>query len=111
MDEEAAAGLGEVLPAGATRLLNWRHNLGQGATVKMLDPSSPEVAPALRMALGAAGAMNLAYGSVDVIEGAGGPRVMEVNSGLMMEFLARSIEGGYELARRVYRRAFGMMFE
>ncbi|HYE63398.1 MAG TPA: hypothetical protein VD997_15505 [Phycisphaerales bacterium] len=110
MDEEAVAGLGEVLPAGTTRLLNWRHNLGQGATVRMLDCASREAEAGLRLATGAASAMNLAYGSVDVIETAAGPRVMEVNSGLMMEFLARSIDGGYELARRVYRRAFEMMF-
>jgi hypothetical protein len=50
---------------------------------------------------------------VDVVEVAGAahsPRVLEVNSGLMMEFLAKSLDGGYELARRVYRRAFELMF-
>jgi glutathione synthase/RimK-type ligase-like ATP-grasp enzyme len=129
--EAAASGLAEVLPAGATKLLNWRHNLGQGATVRMLDvealsASSSVLAEsrALRLALDAAGALNLVFGSVDVIEVGGdagselsdlksakrSPRVLEVNSGLMMEFLARSLDGGYEIARRVYRRAFGLMF-
>jgi len=110
MDEDTTAGLGEVLPAGTSRLLNWRHNLGQGAAVRMLDLASHEAAEGLKLAQDAARAMNLVYGSVDVIETAAGPRVMEVNAGLMMEFLARSVEGGGELARRVYRRAFGMMF-
>jgi hypothetical protein len=129
---EGAAGLAEVLPAGVTRLLNWRHNLGQGATVRMLDVGAVTgaEAEALRLALEAARALNLVFGSVDVIEVAGAegtkenlkseisnlksetrsPRVLEVNSGLMMEFLARSLDGGYEMARRVYRRAFEMMF-
>jgi hypothetical protein len=126
--EAAASGLAEVLPAGATKLLNWRHNLGQGASVRLLDVESltrpgaatPEAA-ALRLALDAAKALNLVFGSVDVIEAASPPsamgkpqatipRVLEVNSGLMMEFLARSLDGGYELARRVYRRAFELMF-
>jgi D-alanine-D-alanine ligase-like ATP-grasp enzyme len=111
MDEEMSAGLGEVLPAGGTRLLNWRHNLGQGATVRVLEPDSREAAPGLDLAVRAAGALNLAYGSVDVVETARGPLVMEVNAGLMMEFLARSVEGGEALARRVYRRAFEMMLE
>lgn len=106
LDEEASAGLGEVLAAGATRLLNWRHNLGQGAAVTLAEPSGP----GLELAERAAGALNLVYGSVDVIETVDGPRVMEVNAGLMMEFLARSVEGGEAIARRVYRRAFELMF-
>lgn len=116
-DESAAAGLAEVLPAGVTRLLNWRHNLGQGATVKLLEVESlmgakmTAAGKSLQLALDSAKALNLAFGSVDVIEVAGGgPRILEVNSGLMMEFMARSLDGGYELARRVYRRAFELMF-
>ncbi len=111
MDEEAAAGLGEILPAGASRLLNWRHNLGQGASVEVLDTGWGSAADLRKLAEDAARALNLRYGSVDVIETDAGPRVMEVNAGLMMEFLARSLEGGYEIARRVYRRAFEMMWE
>ncbi len=111
MDEEMSAGLGEVLAAGATRLLNWRHNLGQGAAVTLLEPGAEGAAAGLELAERAAGALNLAYGSVDVVETARGPLVMEVNAGLMMEFLARSVEGGEALARRVYRRAFEMMLE
>jgi glutathione synthase/RimK-type ligase-like ATP-grasp enzyme len=128
---EESTGLAEVLPAGATKLLNWRHNLGQGASVKLLDvealsdsASRRSETEALKLALRAARALNLVFGSVDVIEGeingtsqmangkSGAPsqRVLEVNAGLMMEFLARSLDGGYELARRVYRRAFELMF-
>ena len=44
------------------------------------------------------------------IEGSAGPRVLEVNSGVMMEFLARGVPGGLELARRIYTRAFERMF-
>ena len=109
--EMTGAGLGEVLAAGATRLLNWRHNLGQGAAVTLLEPGAEGAAAGLELAERAAGALNLAYGSVDVVETARGPLVMEVNAGLMMEFLARSVEGGEALARRVYRRAFEMMLE
>jgi D-alanine-D-alanine ligase-like ATP-grasp enzyme len=106
LDEESSAGLGEVLPTGAARLLNWRHNLGQGAAVTLVEPSGP----GLELAQRAAAALNLACGSVDVIETPEGPRVLEVNAGLMMEFLAREVEGGEAIARRVYRRAFEMMF-
>jgi glutathione synthase/RimK-type ligase-like ATP-grasp enzyme len=119
--EGPTTGLAEVLPKGSTKLLNWRHNLGQGASVKLLDieslsdpkSTSPE-SRSLQLALKAAKALNLVFGSVDIIEVAGpqsaGARVLEVNSGLMMEFLARSLDGGYELAQRVYRRAFELMF-
>jgi len=109
MDPEDVAGLGEVLPTGVTRLLNWRHNLGQGASVLPFDPGA-EHADAARLALRAASALNLAFGSVDVIETRAGPLVLEANSGVMMEFLARSTPGGYDLVKGVYRRAVGMMF-
>ncbi len=119
MTRAAAAGLAEVLPAGVTKLLNWRHNLGQGATVKLLDVESLRGAnatatgKALQLAVDWATELSLDFGCLEVFEVAGGAsslRVLEVNSGLMMEFMARSLDGGYELARRVYRRAFELMF-
>ncbi len=77
-EENPASGLAEVLPAGVTKLLNWRHNLGQGASVKMLDVESlmktgaaTPAGKALELAFGSAKALNLVFGSVDVIETAG----------------------------------------
>jgi glutathione synthase/RimK-type ligase-like ATP-grasp enzyme len=111
IDPDVAAALGEVLPEGVTRLLNWRHNLGQGASIQIVDPNAPAYAPLLALAHDAARAMNLVIGSVDVITTASGAMVMEVNAGLMMEFLASNLPGGYDLAKGIYGRAMRLMFD
>jgi len=72
---------GERLPVG------WRHNLGQGGGITELSTD----ADGHGVALAAAAALNLRFGSVDVALTAGGRhRVMEVNAGVMLEHFARS---------------------
>jgi glutathione synthase/RimK-type ligase-like ATP-grasp enzyme len=64
------------------------------------------------LARAAAAAMNLRFGSVDVVrDEAGKLRILEVNSGVMMEFLARALPEGEALARRVYGAALRAMGE
>lgn len=112
MDARQRALLLDVPPAGTQRLLNWRHNLGQGASVRLLDTSVPTTAAALRIAMNAAAAINLQFGSVDIVATAGdaSPRVLEINAGVMMEFLARTLPQGPTLARTVYAAALDAMF-
>lgn len=113
LDPEAASALADVPPRGVERLLNWRHNLGQGASLRLLDPGSALVRPLVDLARRAAAALNLEFGSIDVVTepGAGAsPRVLEVNSGVMMEALAGA-PGGQDIARRVYARAFRRMMD
>ncbi|MBI1190249.1 MAG: hypothetical protein GC200_06155 [Tepidisphaera sp.] len=107
VDAEAAAVLGEVPRAGETRLLNWRHNLGQGASVRLIGVEM--LRPHVGLALAAAKALNLRFGSVDVVSVGGKLMVLEVNSGVMMEALA-GVTGGAALAEEVYGRALDAMF-
>jgi hypothetical protein len=114
LDAETAALLREVPGPGVTRLLNWRHNLGQGASVRLLRPEEACEGEAWACARRAGEALNLVFGSVDVVTvgdsgDSGRAMVLEVNSGVMMEALAAS-PGGPELAQRVYGRAFQRMF-
>jgi len=111
LEEDAAQALAVVPSQGAEFLVNWRHNLGQGAAVRVLEPDDPADGEALQLATRAAEALNLTFGSVDVLLTRDGPKVLEINAGVMMEFLARSISGGEELSRRIYREAFSKMFE
>lgn len=110
MDPGTLATLTRVPPAGGEFLLNWRHNLGQGALPRVMSPEAKEYGALSRLALEAASSLDLVFGSVDLVETASGPRVLEVNSGVMMEFLARDEAGGYETAKAIYRRAFRAMF-
>lgn len=116
MDARQRALLLDVPAIGAQRLLNWRHNLGQGASVRLLDlregTGDAETAAALRVATDAARAINLQFGSVDIVATASDPtpRVLEINAGVMMEFLARTLTEGPALARKVYGAALDAMF-
>jgi NAD(P)-dependent dehydrogenase (short-subunit alcohol dehydrogenase family) len=107
-EPDVARQLASVPPAGAKFLLNWRHNLGQGAVARLIDTSTCPEARALAEA--AAAAVNLRFGSIDVLVPTTGPSVLEVNAGVMMEYVARAMPDGDTLAERIYRRAFELMF-
>lgn len=110
IDRADLALLTDVLPKGVSMLLNWRHNLGQGAGVRLLAEPDRERLGVGELALKTAAVMNLRFGSVDILLTADGPRVLEVNAGVMMEFLAAHAPGGEEIAARVYGRALDLMF-
>jgi glutathione synthase/RimK-type ligase-like ATP-grasp enzyme len=108
LTESERLDLARVPRRGEVCIPNWRHNLGQGASAKIID--QPQ-AQDLSVARAAAGALGLRFGSVDVVRvGKSGAKVLEVNAGVMMEFLARTVVGGEALARRVYGQAIGKMF-
>ena len=107
-EPDGARQLACVPPAGSRFLLNWRHNLGQGATATVIDPASRS--EALALAVEVARTINLRFGSVDVLLAEGGPTVLEVNAGVMMEYIARTLQQGSDMAERIYQRAFELMF-
>lgn len=107
-EPDGARQLASVPPAGVKFLLNWRHNLGQGAVARLIDPGTNPDAHAIAEA--AARAIGLRFGSVDVLLPSAGPTVLEVNAGVMMEYIARTLPEGDAMAERIYRRAFELMF-
>lgn len=108
LEEDAAHALATVPPKESEFLLNWRHNLGQGAVARSIEPGS--VAEARDLALAAAATLNLRFGSVDVLLTAEGPKVLEINAGVMMEFVVRGVPDGEGIARRIYASALDLMF-
>lgn len=107
-EPDGSKGLAVIPAAGSTFLLNWRHNLGQGATARVVAPES--LPDAHSLAVNAAASLNLRFGSVDVLLTDRGPTVLEANAGVMMEYVTRSLPGGEQLAEGIYRRAFEAMF-
>lgn len=99
----------DVLPAGQRLYVNWRHNLGQGSCPQILKGA--EIAPELlHLAVQSAEAIGLRVGAVDIVEAAGQLRVLEINSGIMMERLARLAPDGMNIARRIYDKIICAMF-
>ena len=101
--------LTDVPASGERRRLDWRHNLGLGATPRPIE-SSEVRAEVERLAVRAAETLGLRFASVDVVETADGRAVLEVNAGVMLEAYARAVPDGPETARRVYGAALDALF-
>ena len=101
------ARLDEVPRAGEHRALNWRHNLGAGTQAVVLDQHEARAAACIEMAVQAAKSIALRFGSVDVIRVQGDWKILEINSGVMMEALSRSHP---ELVQAAYSAALDKVF-
>jgi glutathione synthase/RimK-type ligase-like ATP-grasp enzyme len=101
------AALDRVLPAGERHLLNWRHNLGAGARPVLLTEGATRDA-CVQIAQDAARSVGLRFGSVDVVRVGRGWRILEINSGVMMEALG---EAHPDLVDAVYRMALEKVFQ
>ncbi len=91
-------------------LKTWKHNLGLGASAVI------ETDPVLRdrllpIAQAAYEKLDLRFASVDIIDVNGAYQVLEINSGVMMEFFAGQSEENYRIAKEIYRDAVKKMFQ
>eukprot|EP01062_Namystynia_karyoxenos_P069802 TRINITY_DN65258_c0_g1_i1.p1 TRINITY_DN65258_c0_g1~~TRINITY_DN65258_c0_g1_i1.p1 ORF type:complete len:334 (+),score=95.66 TRINITY_DN65258_c0_g1_i1:79-1080(+) len=105
--EMSRAELGRVPAAGEEVVLQWRHNLGHGAASDcgLDDATRGELYP---LAAAAQAAVGLRFCSVDIVRIAGeGLKVLEVNSGVMMDNFIEHQEGtdGAAAAYRTYEDA------
>jgi glutathione synthase/RimK-type ligase-like ATP-grasp enzyme len=88
MAELSKGELDAIPPPGQQRLLNWRHNLDSGAAPVLLEQGEVRSA-CVRLAVKAAQAIGIRFASVDVVRVAGDWKVLEINSGVMMESLSK----------------------
>jgi len=101
------AELDAILPLGQRRVLNWRHNLDSGATPVVLQEGEIRQA-CVQLAIRAAQAIGIRFASVDVVRVDGDWRVLEINSGVMMEALSKRHP---ELVYATYSAALDKVFE
>jgi glutathione synthase/RimK-type ligase-like ATP-grasp enzyme len=80
--------LDAIVPAGERRVLNWRHNLDAGARPVLLEEGDVRAA-CVKLAIDAAHAIGIAFASIDVVRTDGAWKVLEINSGVMMEALGK----------------------
>jgi len=90
--------------------LNWKHNLGQGAIARTIVDPLRETPALAQLAVNSARAINLVFGSVDIVVTDSGPKVLEINAGVMMEALANDSAEGNAIATRIYSKALDCMF-
>jgi glutathione synthase/RimK-type ligase-like ATP-grasp enzyme len=98
--------LDAIVPAGAQRLLNWRHNLEFGAGATLLDAGESRDA-CVALAIAATDALGIRFASVDVVRAHDRWQVLEINSGVVMEQFGRHHP---ELVQQVYTAALDSVF-
>jgi glutathione synthase/RimK-type ligase-like ATP-grasp enzyme len=102
-----AAELDAIPPAGQPRVLNWRHNLDSGAEPILLERGDVRDA-CVGLAIKAAAAIGIRFGSIDVVRADGAWQILEVNSGVKMEALGKLHP---ELVQAAYTAAMDRVFE
>ena len=85
---------------------DWRHNLDAGAKPMLLENGETRAACA-RLAIEAARAIGIVFASIDVVRVDGRWRVLEINSGVMMEALGKLHP---ELVQATYDAALDRVF-
>jgi glutathione synthase/RimK-type ligase-like ATP-grasp enzyme len=85
---------------------DWRHNLDVGAKPVLLEDGEVRTA-CVKLAIDAARAVGIAFASIDVVRVDGEWRALEINSGVMMEALAKLHP---ELVQAAYDAALDRVF-
>ena len=85
---------------------DWRHNLDAGAKPVLLEDDKVRTA-CVKLATDAASAIGIAFASIDVVRVDRDWRVLEINSGVMMEALAKPHP---ELVQATYDAALDRVF-
>jgi len=86
--------------------LNWRHNLDAGAEPVLLQQGVVRER-CVELAIAAAKSIDLRFGSIDVVRVDDAWRVLEINSGVVMEALGKTHP---ELVYAVYSAALDKVF-
>ncbi|MFB6460922.1 ATP-grasp domain-containing protein [Bradyrhizobium tunisiense] len=88
------------------RGIDWRHNLDAGAKPVLLEDGKDRAA-CVKLAIDAARAIGIVFASIDLVRVDGEWRVLEINSGVMMEALGRLYP---ELVQATYDAALDRVF-
>lgn len=94
--------------AGEHIALTWQHNLGQGAKGVRVDVNNADAAGRRTLARRAFDRLGLRFASIDIIQSGGRDLVLEANSGVMLEVMARGASDGEALADAIYHQALDL---
>jgi len=98
----------DVIPKNQEKvLLNWKHNLGQGA-VPIIEPYVEQVEEIVKEVLQKVG---IRFASVDVVKCGENYSVLEINSGVTLEHFSKADKGNYEIAKQIYKEAICKLFD
>lgn len=89
---------------------SWKHNLCQGARAQIVENMDLKE-KLTRFELQVMKVLDARFASVDLILVDGALMVLEVNSSVCMSYFAEQVEGGREIAKKIYEKAIKKMYE
>jgi len=107
--EQHRGELKHVPNAGQEVVIGWKHNLGEGAAPQLV-PGGPLHDQLVKLARAAQQAINIRFASIDIVEVDNELLVLEINSGVMMEYFVRHFDDGRAKAKAIYAKAVDKMF-
>ncbi len=107
--EQHRGELKHVPAAGQEVVISWKHNLGEGAAPQLV-PGGPLHDQLVKLARAAQQAIGIRFASIDIVDVANELLVLEINSGVMMEYFVRHFADGRAKAKAIYAKAVDKMF-
>jgi len=103
--------LGSRIPSKDERvLLNWKHNLGQGA-LPLIENDETVLARVRILVEEVLQKVGIRFASIDVVKYGENYDVLELNSGVMMEYFSKVSEENYQIAKNIYKEAVWKLFD
>ncbi|MEX1071679.1 MAG: hypothetical protein WEC37_03545 [Anaerolineales bacterium] len=107
--EQHRGELKQVPDKGQEIIIGWKHNLGEGSAPQIV-PEGPLRDQLIAMARATQKMINIRFASIDIVQVKDELLVLEVNSGVMMEYFVKHFAEGRALARGIYAHAVQKMF-
>jgi D-alanine-D-alanine ligase-like ATP-grasp enzyme len=108
--EQHSGELKQVPDKGQEVIIGWKHNLGEGSAPQLVE-EGPLREQLISLAQDAQRAVNIRFASVDIVQTKGELLLLEINSGVMMEYFVRHFDQGLGMAKSIYSKAVSKMFQ
>jgi len=95
---------------GEKVVLNWKHNLNQGAKPIIVEESA-ETEAVRALVKEVINKVGICFASVDVVKSKDDYMVLEINAGVMMEHFSNVSRQYYEIAKKIYKEAICKLFD
>lgn len=101
----------DQIPANGEKItVAWKHNLGQGSTPELVNDEA-KIFDLTKFALHTANALNINFASIDIIQDENDTyKILEINSGVMMESFSKQNKDNYNTAKHIYESAIADYF-
>ena len=91
------------------KVLTWKHNLELGSSAIVVQ-NQEKITQLTTIALKASKILNLKFASIDIVEIGNEYKILEINSGVSMEYFSKCSNENYEKAKSIYKKAISLMF-